>query len=91
MYLLNLTFYFQNRKVNSDLNYLKFFKFKKFVIFIYRYSILVMPSFKPKATKKIRHDKNSTITLDNKHKEIIEKFRVNEEEVITALKRKKAT
>ena len=50
-----------------------------------------MPSFKPKATKKIRHDKNSTITLDNKHKEIIEKFRVNEEEVIPSLKRKKAT
>ena len=31
-----------------------------------------MPNFKPKASKKIKVCKKSTITLDNKHKEKIE-------------------
>jgi len=37
-----------------------------------------MPSFKPKTTKKIVVEKNSTITLDNKHNELLKEFEDND-------------
>ena len=33
-----------------------------------------MPNFKPKATKQIKMDKLSIITLDNKHNEMLKNF-----------------
>ena len=33
-----------------------------------------MPNFKPKATKRIRMNKNSTITLDSKHNQKMSEF-----------------
>jgi hypothetical protein len=37
-----------------------------------------MPSFKPKTIKKIKFNKQNTITLDNKHKEFINEFAKDE-------------
>ena len=34
-----------------------------------------MPAFKPKANKKIKHDEKSTVTLDHKHKEMLDKLK----------------
>ena len=48
-----------------------------------------MPAFKPKATKKIKHDEKTTITLDNKHNELLEKFKHNKTVKIPELKAKK--
>ena len=48
-----------------------------------------MPAFKPKATKKIKHDEKTTITLDNKHNELLEKFKHNKSVKIPELKAKK--
>ena len=48
-----------------------------------------MPTFKPKATKKIKHDEKTTITLDNKHNELLEKFKHNKNVKIPELKAKK--
>ena len=48
-----------------------------------------MPTFKPKATKKIKHDEKTTITLDNKHNELLEKFKDNKNVKIPELKAKK--
>ena len=48
-----------------------------------------MPSFKPKATKKIKLSKNYTNSLDNKHREIINNFTKNEFDVIPRLKEEK--
>ena len=45
-----------------------------------------MPSFKPKATKKIRVCKKYTTTLDGKHKEFVNEFVKNECEIIPKLK-----
>ena len=41
-----------------------------------------MPAFKPKNTKKIVLAKKDTITLDNKHTEMINKFKTNNNELI---------
>jgi hypothetical protein len=48
-----------------------------------------MPSFKPKATKKIKVCKKYTTTLDSKHKEIINEFAKDECDVIPKLKDEK--
>ena len=45
-----------------------------------------MPSFKPKTAKKIRFNKKSSITLDNKHKEFLNEFSKDENCNIPALK-----
>jgi hypothetical protein len=45
-----------------------------------------MPSFKPKATKKIKFNKKSSITLDNKHKEFLNEFSKDENDRIPELK-----
>jgi hypothetical protein len=45
-----------------------------------------MPSFKPKATKKIRVCKKYTTTLDGKHREFVNEFVKNECEIIPKLK-----
>ena len=38
-----------------------------------------MPGFKPKNTKKIEICEKSNTTLDNKHKELIEEFKKEQE------------
>jgi len=48
-----------------------------------------MPSFKPKAAKKITICKKYTTTLDGKHKEFVNEFTKNEIEVIPRLKEEK--
>ena len=49
-----------------------------------------MPNFKPKAKKKIKVNKKSTITLDNKHNEKMKEFNIIQEKTIPNLiKRKK--
>jgi len=45
-----------------------------------------MPSFKPKATKKIKVCKKYTTTLDSKHKEFINEFSKDEFDIIPKLK-----
>jgi hypothetical protein len=45
-----------------------------------------MPSFKPKATKKIKVPKKYTTTLDGKHKEFVNEFVKDEYDVIPTLK-----
>ena len=45
-----------------------------------------MPSFKPKANKKIKINKNKTTTLDGKHKEFINEFNQDEKDRIPSLK-----
>ena len=45
-----------------------------------------MPSFKPKAVKKIRVSKKSITTLDSKHKEFVNQFAKNEFDIIPKLK-----
>ena len=41
-----------------------------------------MPSFKPKSAKKIKFNKKSIVTLDNKHKEILNEFSKDEDTVL---------
>ena len=48
-----------------------------------------MPSFKPKATKKIKVSKKYTTTLDSKHREFIEEFDKDETDVVPKLKEEK--
>jgi hypothetical protein len=48
-----------------------------------------MPSFKPKTTKKIKIFKKYTSTLDGKHKEFINNFLKNENDIIPKLKEEK--
>ena len=48
-----------------------------------------MPNFKPKANKKIKVDKKSTITLDSKHNEKMLEFHNIKEIVIPELYAKK--
>jgi len=48
-----------------------------------------MPTFKPKNTKQIIIQKNSNITLDGKHKEIVDGFRNTASVVIPSLKKEK--
>ena len=48
-----------------------------------------MPAFKPKATKKIKHDEKTSITLDNKHNELLNDFENNKTVKIPELKEKK--
>ena len=45
-----------------------------------------MPIFKPKATKKIKFNKKSAITLDNKHKEFLNEFSKDDNDKIPKLK-----
>ena len=47
-----------------------------------------MPNFKPKATKKILVNKNSIVTLDNKHDELMTKYTTEETKTIPELKLK---
>ena len=48
-----------------------------------------MPNFKPKANKKIKIDKKSTITLDSKHNEKMLEFHNIKENIIPDLLKKK--
>ena len=48
-----------------------------------------MPSFKPKATKKIKICKRYSTTLDGKHKEIMTDFSKDECDIIPRLKEEK--
>ena len=48
-----------------------------------------MPNFKPKAKKKIKVNKKSTITLDNKHNEKMKEFNIINEKTIPELNKKK--
>lgn len=48
-----------------------------------------MPNFKPKTTKKIVVNQKDTITLDNKHEEICNEFKQQNEVIIPKLKKKK--
>ena len=48
-----------------------------------------MPSFKPKTTKKIKFNKQKSITLDGKHKEFLNEFSKNENDRIPDLKTEK--
>ena len=45
-----------------------------------------MPSFKPKTPKKIKFNRKSSITLDNKHKEFLNEFSKDENDRIPELK-----
>jgi len=45
-----------------------------------------MPSFKPKTPKKIKFNKKTSITLDNKHKEFLNEFSKDENDRIPELK-----
>ncbi len=61
-------------------------------MFNYKLNILLtlvlkgMPTFKPKTTKKIKFNKKSSITLDNKHKEFLNEFSKDENDRIPELK-----
>ena len=48
-----------------------------------------MPSFKPKTLKKIKVNKKNTITLDGKHKEMMNDFSKDSNDVIPSLKEEK--
>ena len=48
-----------------------------------------MPSFKPKANKKISSCKKSTITLDSKHNEKMKEFKKIEKKILPVLEDKK--
>ena len=48
-----------------------------------------MPNFKPKAKKKFKMDKNTLITLDNKHNEKMNSFQQIEQDIIPTLKKQK--
>jgi hypothetical protein len=48
-----------------------------------------MPNFKPKTAKKIKINKKKSVTLDGKHREIINEFSHNDNDVIPELKREK--
>ena len=48
-----------------------------------------MPSFKPKTNKKIKFNKQKSITLDGKHKEFLNEFSKNENDRIPDLKAEK--
>jgi hypothetical protein len=48
-----------------------------------------MPSFKPKTNKKIKFNKQKSITLDGKHKEFLNEFSKNEHDKIPELKNEK--
>ena len=45
-----------------------------------------MPSFKPKTSKKIKVNKKNSITIDNKHNEIMNDFSKEEQDIIPLLK-----
>ena len=48
-----------------------------------------MPSFKPKPLKKIKYNKNTSVTLDGKHKEITHEFLKYERDYLPSLKNEK--
>jgi len=48
-----------------------------------------MPSFKPKAMKKIKVSKKNSTTLDGKHKEFVNEFAKDENDIIPTLKTEK--
>ena len=48
-----------------------------------------MPSFKPKTNKKLKYNKKSSVTLDGKHKEIIDSFNNDKEEQLPILREEK--
>jgi len=50
-----------------------------------------MPSFKPKTNKKIKFNKKTAITLDIKHKEFLNEFSKDENNIIPQLKNEKQT
>jgi hypothetical protein len=45
-----------------------------------------MPNFKPKSNKKIKFNKKTSITLDTKHKEFLNEFNVDENDLIPELR-----
>jgi len=48
-----------------------------------------MPTFKPKTNKKLKFNKKTTVTLDNKHKELLNEFSKDENNKIPELKLKR--
>jgi hypothetical protein len=46
-----------------------------------------MPSFKPKTAKKIKYNKKTSVTLDGKHKEILNEFYKDEHDSLPTLKK----
>jgi hypothetical protein len=48
-----------------------------------------MPIFKPKTNKKIKYNKKNSITLDNKHKEFLNEFSKDENNILPELKNEK--
>ena len=50
-----------------------------------------MPTFKPKTNKKIKYNKKTSITLDGKHKEFLNTFSIDENNIIPELKLKSKT
>jgi len=50
-----------------------------------------MPSFKPKANKKIKVCKKYSTTLDGKHKEFINEFSKDELDIIPTLKHERCS
>ena len=51
--------------------------------------IYIMPNFKPKANKKIKVDKKSTVTLDSKHNEKMKDFNDINNKQIPELKKER--
>lgn len=49
-----------------------------------------MPSFKPKSNKKIKFNKNSSVTLDGKHKDFLDEFSTDEHVKIPLLREKRS-
>jgi len=49
-----------------------------------------MPSFKPKNVKKIKVQKKNLVTLDNKHKEFLNEFAVDERDNIPSMREEKS-
>ena len=45
-----------------------------------------MPNFKPKSVKKIKYNKKTAITLDNKHKEFLNEFMKDDHNIVPKLK-----
>jgi len=54
-----------------------------------RFLLKKMPSFKPKTNKKIKFNKQKSITLDGKHKEFLNEFSKNDNDRIPELKAEK--
>ena len=62
--------------------------FNNFILKKFKY-IINYTNFKPKANKKIKINKKSTITLDNKHNEKMKEFHIISHKTLPELHKKK--